>query len=111
MIQQKIFQHETDLSWLPVDPGVERMIMGYNPDMMMVKVRFQKDAIGNLHSHHHIQSSYIAKGKFEVTIAGEKSILSAGDSFFVAPNLVHGVLCLEEGILIDVFHPCREDFL
>jgi quercetin dioxygenase-like cupin family protein len=87
------------------------MIMGYDKNLMMVKVRFQKDAIGALHSHSHIQSTYIASGRFEVSIDGATRLLGAGDTFFVESNLVHGVVCKEEGMLIDVFHPCREDFL
>ena len=78
---------------------------------MMVKVKFEKDAVGALHSHPHLQSSYIAKGKFEVTIDGKTSLLGEGDSFFVESTLMHGVVCKEEGLLIDIFNPCREDFL
>lgn len=111
MDQISAFQTEKSRPWVNVDPGVDRMIMGYNKTLMMVKVRFRKDAIGPLHSHSHTQSTYIARGTFEVCIDGETSILTVGDTFFVAPNLVHGVVCKEEGVLIDVFHPVREDFL
>ena len=105
------FQQENSRQWIPTDPGVERMIMGYNENLMMVKVRFRKDAVGAMHSHMHIQSTYIAKGSFEVTIDGKTCILHAGDTFFVQPDLLHGVVCIEDGLLIDVFHPCRQDFL
>lgn len=111
MTNENSFQQEESRSWVKTDPGVERMIMGYSNDLMTVKVKFQKNAVGALHSHRHIQSSYIAKGSFEVTIDGKTCMLHAGDTFFVAPDLVHGVVCVEEGLLIDVFHPCREDFL
>lgn len=110
-MNQICFQKEASRSWVATDPGVERMIMGYDKNLMMVKVKFQKNAIGALHSHMHIQSTYIARGSFEVTIDGKTSLLHAGDTFFVEPDLVHGVFCVEEGLLIDVFHPCREDFL
>jgi quercetin dioxygenase-like cupin family protein len=105
------FQSEQSRSWVNVDPGVDRMIMGYDHNLMMVKVRFKKGATGALHSHSHIQSTYIASGSFEVIIDGDTSVLTAGDTFFVAPNLVHGVVCKEDGVLVDVFHPFREDFL
>jgi quercetin dioxygenase-like cupin family protein len=78
---------------------------------MMVLVRFEKGAIGTLHHHVHRQVSYVASGSFEVTIGGEKHILKQGDSFFVAPDLVHGVISLEAGSLVDVFTPAREDFM
>ena len=85
--------------------------MGDDDEMMMVKVKFEKDAVGPQHAHMHIQTSFVASGTFEVTIDGVTSILREGDSFFVEPNLLHGVVCLDEGMLVDVFHPCRKDFL
>lgn len=105
------FQHHQSLNWIEVDPGVERMIMAFDDSMMMVQVRFQTNAIGALHSHPHVQASYVARGVFEVTIDGDTRVLHEGDCFFVSSNLVHGVVCREAGLLIDVFHPCREDFL
>jgi quercetin dioxygenase-like cupin family protein len=53
----------------------------------------------------------VASGCFEVTIGEEKKILRAGDGYYVAPNLPHGCVCLEAGVLIDTFTPVREDFL
>jgi quercetin dioxygenase-like cupin family protein len=38
-------------------------------------------------------------------------VLRSGDSFFVSADLIHGVVALEAGTLIDVFTPAREDFL
>lgn len=91
--------------------GITRQIMGYNEEIMLVKVIFEKGAIGYVHQHFHSQSSYIVSGKFEIEINNEKQILEAGDGFFVAPNIPHGALCLESGILIDSFSPARADFL
>ena len=79
--------------------------------MMMVKVKFEKGAIGAIHQHIHTQVSYVESGVFEITIDGEKRIIKQGDGFFVAPNLWHGAIALEAGILIDVFNPQRADFL
>jgi quercetin dioxygenase-like cupin family protein len=78
---------------------------------MMVCVRFEKGAIGTLHHHIHRQISYVESGSFEVTIDGNKKVLNQGDCFFVAPDLVHGVVALEAGTLIDIFAPARQDFL
>jgi quercetin dioxygenase-like cupin family protein len=97
--------------WERTGEGVRRKIMGYDKDVMMVIVEFQKGAEGYVHSHPHKQVSYVAKGSFEVNIDGEKKVLKAGDVFFVNPDLKHGVIALDEGTLIDVFSPYREDFL
>lgn len=91
--------------------GITRQIMGYNAGIMLVKVIFDKGAIGYVHQHFHSQSSYVVSGKFEITINNEKQILEAGDGFFVEPNVPHGALCLESGVFIDAFNPLREEFL
>lgn len=78
---------------------------------MLVKVRFEKGAIGYVHEHYHSQSTYVVSGKFEVMINGEKKVLEGGDGFYIEPDAPHGAVCLESGILIDVFSPVRADFL
>jgi quercetin dioxygenase-like cupin family protein len=100
-----------EIPWEQVDNGVERKIIGYDEQVMMVCVRFKKDAVGSLHHHMHRQISYVQAGSFEVTIDGNKKVLKQGDCFFVAPDLVHGVVALEDGVLVDVFAPARIDFL
>ena len=97
--------------WVDAGPGVRRRILGHVPEMMLVEVAFQSGAIGPVHSHPHTQASYVAEGRFEVTVEGATQILSAGQSFIVAPGLRHGVLALEAGRLIDSFAPRRADFL
>lgn len=102
---------EAENEWHSAGDGINRQITGFNNGLMMVKVAFQKGAIGVLHHHVHTQASYVASGVFEAEVNGVKQVLTAGDTFFVEPKLVHGVVCLEAGLLVDVFNPQREDFL
>jgi len=101
----------SELPWEDVGGGLSRQIMGYDGQLMMVKVKFGKRSIGILHEHFHSQSSYVVSGVFEVSIGGEKKVLKAGDGFYLEPDILHGAVCLEEGILIDTFSPMRLDFL
>ena len=48
---------------------------------------------------------------FEMEIGGKKVVLGPGDSTYKQPGIVHGGVCLEEGTLLDIFTPEREDFL
>ncbi|RZK42837.1 MAG: cupin domain-containing protein [Pedobacter sp.] len=102
---------DNDLPWDDLGEGISRKIMAHNEQLMLVKVAFVKGAIGTLHQHPHLQLSYVAEGSFEVTMGDSKRTLNKGDVFFAQSNIFHGVLCLEEGLLIDVFNPAREDFL
>lgn len=94
-----------------VDPGVFRKVLAYNDNLMVCELHFQKGAVGSLHSHPHEQCTYIISGKFEFNINGVKKVLGVGDSTYKEPGVVHGAVCLEEGKLIDIFTPAREDFL
>ena len=104
------FQFAKDLKWEKPAPGINRQIMAYDGQLMMVKVKFDKGAIGTMHKHYHSQA-YVVSGKFELTISNKKEILSAGDGYYIAPDEWHGCVCLEAGILIDTFSPVRADFL
>ena len=46
------------------EPGVKRKILCYNDDIMMCEIKFKKGAEGILHSHPHIQTTYVIKGSF-----------------------------------------------
>jgi quercetin dioxygenase-like cupin family protein len=109
--KNQTFIKTSNQKWEAVAPGISRKIAGYNDDLMMVLVRFDEGGIGKPHSHIHTQTTYVESGSFEVTIAGKTELLVEGDSFFVPPNAVHGVVCKSAGVLIDVFNPIREDFL
>lgn len=100
-----------DVEWEDAGGGAERQVMAYGKDLMMVKVRFDKGDVGSLHHHPHTQATYVAKGKFEFTINGEKKIVKEGDVLFKLPNVEHGCVCLEDGLLIDTFSPMRDTFL
>lgn len=110
-MDEKEFFQSLKMDWEVLGGGVSRQIMGYDDKIMLVKVKFEKDAVGSPHQHYHSQTSYVAEGVFEVTIGDQKQVLTSGDSFYIPPNIMHGALCIEAGILIDVFSPVREDFL
>jgi quercetin dioxygenase-like cupin family protein len=97
--------------WTDLGGGNRRRVLVHADDLMMVEFAFEKDGIGAPHSHPHVQASYVVEGRFEVTVAGETAVLSAGDSFIVPRNAVHGVKALEVGRLVDSFTPSRADFL
>lgn len=107
----KVFIENNDLSWEITAPGMRRKIMAYDERLMLVKVEFEKGGIGVVHQHYHTQITHIESGVFEVEIGGNKQVLKAGDAFYIPPNVLHGAVCLEAGVLIDVFSPMREDFI
>lgn len=109
--RSEVFLYENQKEWEPAGEGVVRQIMGYDGQIMLVKVKFKKGAVGTPHHHYHTQNTYVASGKFEFTVNGVKKVVSAGDGIYIEPDVVHGCTCLEAGVLIDCFSPMRADFL
>jgi quercetin dioxygenase-like cupin family protein len=105
-----VFIENKEVPWEQVAEGVRRKIMSYDEKLMLVKVEFQEGGVGALHHHPHSQITHVESGIFEVEINGYKKRLSAGDVYYIPPNVLHGCVCLEPGVLIDVFSPMREDF-
>ena len=106
-----IFIEDNNVEWENAGEGVRRKVLGYDEKIMMVKVEFQKGAIGYVHKHVHSQVTYVLSGKFEIQIGSEKQVLNGGDCYFIPSDVEHGALNLEPGILVDVFSPMRKDFL
>ena len=107
----KEFLKTSSTEWDEVEPGIKRKILGYDNQLMLVQVHFEKGGIGAEHQHHHSQSTLVGSGVFEITIDGVTERLEKGDSFYVPPNTLLGAVCLEEGELIDAFSPMRDDFI
>ena len=100
-----------DTETIPLGGGTERRILAYNDSLMAVEVSFETGAEGALHTHPHTQLSYALSGSFRYTVENESVILNPGDSIVVPGGLPHGTVCLEKGVLLDVFTPKRDDFL
>ena len=105
------FVSTADVPWQELGEGVRRKVLSHDDQVMLVHVDFETGAIGKPHTHPHLQCTMVESGVFDVTIGGRTRRLVAGDTFFVATNVLHGVLNIAAGRLIDTFTPMREDFL
>ena len=91
--------------------GLTRKLLSYGGNIMSVLLEFQ-DGVGMpVHSHYHEQNTYIISGLFTLTLGGTVYEVKAGDSFYVEPNIIHGLKCIKAGKVIDTFTPQREDLL
>jgi len=109
--KSKKFVFEKDVQWENPAPGINRQIMGYDGQLMLVKVNFDEGAIGAMHEHFHSQIAYVASGEFEFTIGGQTQLVKAGDCCYMEPDVIHGAVCKKAGTLLDIFSPSRRDFL
>ena len=106
-----IVRYRQDVKAVPLGGGTERRILAFGDPLMAVEVSFETGSEGAPHTHPHTQLSYVLSGSFRYSVEEDSVVLNPGDSIVVPGGLVHGTVCLEKGVLLDVFTPKREDFL
>ncbi|MBD2715224.1 cupin domain-containing protein [Microvirga sp. STR05] len=111
LASNRLFLEDDAQPWETVGAGVRRKVLTYDSQLMLVQVEFEAGSIGAPHRHVHTQMTHIVSGIFNVTIDGVMRVLQAGDTFHAPSNVVHGVVCVEKGVLLDAFSPMREDFV
>ena len=110
-LNSRLFLNGEEEEVLTVDEGINRQILGYDESIMMVRASFEENSVGYTHKHPHSQVVYVESGVFDFTIGQETRRLKAGDGTYIPPEIDHGAVCIEKGVLLDVFSPVREDFL
>ncbi|MFZ0522370.1 MAG: cupin domain-containing protein [Candidatus Acidiferrales bacterium] len=93
------------------EPGLTRKVMAYNDKLFLAEHRMVKGWAGSVHSHLHDQVVYVVRGHLKVTCLGKTFEIRSGDSFVVRGGVEHGAAALEDSLVIDVFTPCREDYI
>jgi len=91
-------------------PGLYRRTMATGERMMVVEIYIEKGTLIATHQHMHEQAGYVASGKVEFTIAGEKYILQPGDTYVIPGGVDHEALAHDDTVLVEVFSPPREEF-
>lgn len=109
--KNQIWNYNKDIDGENAGEGVVRKVMAYADEIMCVENHFARGAVGQLHSHPHTQLTYVASGSFEFQVGNEKHCVSKGDVLLKRDGIEHGCVCTEEGILVDIFTPMREDFV
>ena len=104
-----MYVENKDVALTDLGGGVVRKVLAYSENLMSVELHFDKGAVGAKHSHPHEQIGYLISGSLLFQEAGkEDKVLVAG---YVEPDVEHGVVALEETMLLDIFTPMRKDFV
>ena len=62
--RSQTFIRKEEKVWESAGDGVVRQIMGYDGQVMLVKVKFEKGAVGTLHAHYHTQTTYVERVEY-----------------------------------------------
>jgi len=93
------------------ESGLTRRVLAYNDKLFLAEHHMVKSWVGTMHSHPHDQLVYIVRGHLKVHCLGKTFELRAGDTFVVRGGVQHGASAMEDSLVIDVFTPCREDYI
>jgi len=91
--------------------GLARKVLAYNEKLLLVEHRMRRGWTGAPHSHPQEQIVYIVSGHLTVTCLGTTWEVRAGDSFIVRGGVEHCASALEDSVVVDIFTPCREDYI
>jgi len=93
------------------EPGLQRQIMSFSPSMMLVRHTMTKGWVGTRHRHPHEQMVYVISGHITFQYPGGTFDARGGDCFLVPSNMEHQASAHEDCEILDIFTPCREDYI
>ncbi len=93
-----------------LNPQVARKAI-HGANLTIARLEIQKDARVPEHSHVNEQIATVERGALKFFIEGRELVLHAGQSLAIPPNVPHGVVALEDTVVVDVFSPAREDWI
>ncbi len=97
--------------WIEICPGIKRQTITSGKTMYQMIARLEAGSKMPQHRHPHEQIVHILEGRMRLIVDGRPHELSAGDSFYLASNLPHGVATIEDTRVLDTFSPPRDEYL
>ena len=93
-------------------PGVTRRLLAHNARLMLCEHAFEANADLPRHAHPHEQVTTVVSGLLRLEMEGHAPFdMGPGDSVVIPGGTPHQARALQSTIALDVFTPCREDYL
>ncbi len=103
--------NEQENPWIDIAPGIKRRTICSGANMYQMRAELKAGSRLLEHSHAQEQIAHVLNGRMKLIVAGVPHELAAGDAFYLASSVPHGVETIEDTIVIDTFSPPREDYL
>ena len=97
--------------WIEICPGIKRQTRASGKTMYQMTAELDAGSRMPEHRHPQEQVVHILEGRMRLIVDGTPHELSAGDSFYLAGNVPHGVETIENTRVLDTFSPPREEYL
>jgi quercetin dioxygenase-like cupin family protein len=109
--QDFCFVRSTAAATCSPEGGLIRRVGAYNDKLLLAEHRMEKGWVGARHQHVHDQIVYVVSGQISVTVGATTFAAASGDSFVVRGGVDHQATALEDSVVLDVFTPCRDEYL
>ena len=97
--------------WIEICPGIKRQTKVNGETMYQMVAQLAAGSKMPEHQHPQEQIVHILSGRMKLIVEGTPHELAAGDSYYLAGNIPHGVETLEETRVLDTFSPPRHEYL
>ena len=101
----------TNNPWMKICPGIKRQTVASGKTMYQMLATLEAGSKMPAHQHPQEQIVHILSGRMKLIVDGTPHEMTAGDSFYLAGNISHGVETLEETRVLDTFSPPRDEYL
>ena len=106
-----MFQKHVAGEYVDPLPGIRQRTMVFGERTLMTEVLLAKGSRLPDHAHPHEQTGRLVKGHILLRIGGREYDATAGDSWCIPGNIVHGARTVEDSVAIEVFSPVGTDYL
>jgi len=91
--------------------GVQLKSLAHGEKTHLCEFRIMKGGRVPEHSHPHEQTGYLVSGRVRFIVGDQTFEAGPGDSWSLPGNVAHAAEVLEDSVMVEVFSPCREDYL
>ena len=102
---------KSDNPWITICHGIKRQTKTSGKTMYQMLATLEAGSKMPAHQHPQEQIVHILSGRMKLIVDGMPHELTAGDSFYLASNIPHGVDTMEETRVLDTFSPPRNEYL
>jgi quercetin dioxygenase-like cupin family protein len=105
-------QYHKQGDWPAIEavPGVVRQVLACSEQLMIVRFVIQAGAEVPMHTHPHEQTGHVVSGQVRMRIGDQERELSPGDGYSIPGGIPHGAIGVTETVVVDSFHPVRDDY-
>jgi quercetin dioxygenase-like cupin family protein len=101
----------TQNPWIEICPGIRRRTVAHGEMMYQMIAELTAGSKMAEHKHPQEQIIHILSGRMTVFANGGAHELRAGDSYYLASNVAHGVETPEATRVLDTFSPPRHEYI